>query len=489
VKNMRDKLFSHIQHLPFSWHMKNQTGDIIQRCTSDVETIKNFVAEQLTSVVKIVILIAFSLVCMFSMNTKLTLVASFSVPIVVIYSVFFHNKFSTIFRECDENEGVLSTIAQENLTGMRVVSAFGRQRYERDKFEKQNNIYTMTWVRLCNFLSMFWATGDMISGLQVMLVIVLGSVFCVRGEMTAGELIAFISYNTMIIWPVRGLGRVISEMSKAKVSLNRIRYIMSAEVEKDKDNAITPDLNGDIVFENVSFAYDDGVKILDNINLTIPQGSVLGILGGTGCGKSTLMHLLNRLYDLPEENGTITIGGTDIADMKGQWVRENVGMVLQEPFLFSRTIGENIGIAVDKVTLSQIRNAANIACLDENVQGFSKGYDTVVGERGVTLSGGQKQRATIARMLVKKTPIMVFDDSFSSIDAETDAKIRKVLKDSFGSSTVILISHRIATLMQADKIAVMDHGRIVETGNHEQLMDLGGIYKKIHDLQMNMEGA
>lgn len=483
VKTMRDRLFAHIQRLPFSWHMTHQTGDIIQRCTSDVDMIKNFIAEQLTAVFHIIMMIILSLAFMFSMNLKLTLVAAVFIPIVVAYSFFFHAKIHDRFTACDENEGVLSTIAQENLTGIRVVRAFGREKFEKDRFEKQNQVYTNEWMRLCVVLSFFWGTGDLVSGLQIMLVVVLGAYLCVTGEMTAGEFIAFVSYNTMLIWPVRSLGRTISEMSKAGVSVDRIRYIMNSKAEQDRPDAATPDLRGDIEFRNVTFGYGD-VPVLKNVSFTIPAGTTFGILGGTGAGKSTLMHLMNRLYDLPKENGQIRIGGVDIADMKGEWVREHIGMVLQEPFLFSRTISENIGITREQATLSEIREAAAIACVDRSITEFTKGYDTLVGERGVTLSGGQKQRTAIARMLMQKTPIMVFDDSLSAVDAETDAQIRHALKTKLGDVTAILIAHRVTTLMHADCILVLDKGEVAELGSHEELMAKQGIYYKIYHMQM-----
>lgn len=486
VETMRNMLFSHIQKLPFSWHMKNQTGDIIQRCTSDVDMVRNFIAEQLIAIFRIVILIAVSVTFMFSMNVKLTVIALICIPIIVIYSLYFHSKFSDLFMECDENEGILSAICQENLTGVRVVRAFGRENFEKDRFEAQNKKYTNLWVRVLKFLALFWGAGDFISGVQVMLIIVFGVVECVNGNMTAGEFIAFVSYNAMLVWPVRQLGRMVSEMSKAGVSIERIRYIMNSDIEKDKENACTPDMLTDICFDHVSFGYNKETEILHDVSFTIKKGTTFGILGGTGSGKSTLMYLMNRLYDLPEGNGKITFGGVDVADMKAEWVRSNVGMVLQEPFLFSRTIKENIGITKEELTLSDIREAARIACVDDAISEFSKGYDTMVGERGVTLSGGQKQRTAIARMLTQKTPVMVFDDSLSAVDAETDAKIREALKENLGESTVILISHRITTLMQADCILVLDDGKVAELGSHEELLAKNGIYKKIYDMQLSM---
>ena len=484
-KTMRCRLFSHIQRLPFSWHMQNQTGDIIQRCTSDVDTIKNFVSEQLTAVFKIVMMIVLSLFFMFSMNVQLTLVALVFIPVIIAYSWGFHAKIQERFTRCDENEGVLSTIAQENLTGIRVVRAFGRENFEKERFEKQNQIYTNEWMKLCTVLSLFWGTGDLVSGLQIMLVVVLGSYFCVQKEMTAGEFIAIVSYNTMLVWPVRSLGRTISEMSKAGVSVERIRYIINSQAEKDKKGAGKPDMNGDIEFSHVSFGYGKG-QVLSDVSFQIPKGSTFGILGSTGSGKSTLMHLLNRLYELPEGNGAITIGGVDVADIETEWLRSHIGMVLQEPFLFSRSISENIGIGKEEISIKEVRQSAETACVDEAIMNFSKGYDTLVGERGVTLSGGQKQRTAIARMLMGNTPIMVFDDSLSAVDAETDFKIRKALKSRMSKATVILIAHRVSTLMEADRILVLDKGKVAELGSHEELMRKHGIYRRIYDLQMNM---
>ena len=483
VKTMRDTVFSHIEHLPFSWHMKNRTGDIIQRCTSDIDTMKRFVSEQLTNVFRIVVMLILSLVFMFSMDLALTLIAFLPMPLIIGYSLHFHTKFRAGFLNCDENEGKLSTMAQENLTGVRVVRAFGRERFELDKFEAQNRHYTGLWETLGRVMSRFWSVSDILSGTQVLLVVVFGAVFCIRGRMEAGEYVAFISYNAMLMWPIRMLGRMISEMSKAGVSIDRIRYIMDAPVEQDAPGSVTPDLHGDIVFDHVSFAYENCPPMLRDISFTMKAGTTLGILGGTGSGKSTMMYLLDKLYPLAEGSGTISIGGVDIRQIQTDWLRRNIGIVLQEPFLFSRTISENIAIACDGADLTSIKAAAAAACLDETVEGFAKGYDTFVGERGVTLSGGQKQRAAIARTLTGNTPIMIFDDSLSAVDTETDAKIRSRLEERFGTASIILISHRITTLSKADQILVLEGGRIVEQGTHDALKTAGGIYQSIYEIQ------
>ena len=482
VKTMRDSLFSHIERLPYAWHMKNRTGDIIQRCTSDIDTLKNFLAEQMTNLIRIVILLALSVAFMLGMNPRLTLIAMLPVPVIIGYSLYFHKKIGEAFLACDENEGILSTLAQENLTGVRVVRAFGRERDERDRFEKQNRYYTGLWMKLARPLATFWSVGDVLSGLQILLTVVFGAVFCIRGSMGPGAYIAFLSYCAMMTWPVRMLGRMISEMSKAGVSLDRIRYIMESP-EEETSVGLTPDLSGDIVFDRVSFSYDGGADVLHDMSFTVPAGSTLGILGGTGSGKSTLVLLLDKLYELPEGQGSIRIGGTDLREIRTDYLRRNIGMVLQEPFLFSRTIAENIGIHDPELGIDRIRESARAASLDETVMGFARGYDTPVGERGLTLSGGQKQRTAIARTLSQDVPILVFDDSLSAVDAETDAKIRRALQARFGRATVILISHRITTLSKADKILVLDHGRIAEQGTHEELRKAGGLYQHICAIQ------
>lgn len=488
VKNMRDSLFSHIERLPYSWHMENHTGDIIQRCTTDVDTIRTFVAEQLTSVFRISIYLVLSLYFMFSMDTKLALVAALPLPFMLFYSVYFRKDMAAGFRVCDETEGKVSAAVQENLTGVRVVRAFGGEAYERKRFEELNEHYTGLWVQQGKRMGKFFSSQDVFSGIQMLLVTVFGAVFAVRGEMPAGEYIAFMFYNAMLSFPIRRLGRMLSAMSKAGVSLERIAYIMDSQ-EEDLTSGAKTDMSGDIKFENVSFGYEADRDILCCVDIEIKGGSTLGILGGTGSGKSTLMLLLNKMYPLEEGRGKISIGGTDIRDVRSDFLRQNIAMVLQEPYLFSRSIADNIGIARPGISREQIEFAARDACLDSSVEGFAEGYETFVGERGVTLSGGQKQRAAIARALTQEAPIMIFDDSLSAVDNETDAKIRAALAKRFGKATIIIISHRITTLSKADKVVVLDEGRVIEEGHPDELKSAGGIYQQIYEIQLGVEVA
>ena len=579
LQRTRDQLFKHILSLPYSWLGENSTGDIIQRCTSDVETIRVFVSEQLTSLLHVFILVFMSLYFMISIQPRLTAVTAVFIPIMIISSLIFYGLIGEEFEKVDSEEGHLSAIAQENLTGVRVVRTFGREKFERERFEAQNEYYTNHWIRLMRVLAAFWVSGNVIATVRNLTVAVFGAVLCVRDELTAGGLIAFLSYNALMSLPVRRIGRVIADMSKTGVSMDRLRYIMNAVpedadalvsareafgdpagsagtlpkadgagerestalLEKKEDQRFAP-MDRDIVFSHVTFRYgEDLPDVLRDVSMTIRAGSTVGILGGTGSGKSTLVLLLDRMWELAPEQGTISIGGVDIRDMDRGWLRQNIGMVLQEPYLFSRTLAENIVIAMPDASdeaaersgrmeaivksavhaagesagdenaavqkdagykgspyedpaelaaeleagrvMQEIRRASRIACLDEAVEHFADGYDTFVGERGVTLSGGQKQRAAIAQMLVRRTPIMIFDDSLSAVDAETDARIRHALHKNTADATVILIAHRITTLRNADEIFVLEKGRIAEHGSHDQLLAGGGIYSRVYALQ------
>ena len=482
VMRIRNKLFDHIQKLPFEWHNTHQTGDIIQRCTQDVNLIRNFVSDQLLEIIRTVFLIVVSLALMFSMNTQLALVACIILPISFAFSLIFCVLTGKYFKTADETEGELTSLVQENLTGVRVVRAFGREVYEIDRFTKQNNKLADLWVKLGKTMSFNWASGDLFAGLQVLAITIAGAFFVEAGNLTAGEYLAFISYNSMIVWPTRNLGRMLAELSKTSISSTRLFDILDAQEEMDCENPVRPDMNRDIVFDNVSFQYNQSSIVLKDVSFTIKAGTTFGILGATGSGKSTLMYLLDRLYELPENSGTITIGGVDIQDIERKYLRKNIGIVLQEPFLFSKTFKESISDGSHKSDLESVREYARLAVIDDTISGLSDGYETAIGERGVTISGGQKQRVAIARMLMQDTPIKVFDDSLSAVDMETDAKIRKSISENVHGTT-ILIAHRITTLMNADKILVLDNGSVSQIGTHQELISEDGIYKKIYDAQ------
>ena len=482
VKTIRDDLFAHISRLPQSFYAQNKTGDLIQRSTSDVEMVKNFVAEQMIPLFRVVILLAVSLTVMFFMNYKLAFVSLAFVPIVLTYSLVFRSKISKHFEACDVCEGELSSITQENLTGVRVVRAFGREKSEIQKFDAKNKEYGDRNVRLTWLFTWFWIIGDFFSGMQVLAVLSVGTYLCVAQGMELGDLLAFVTYNAMMLWPVRSLGRIVSEMSKAGVALGRINHILNTEPELQTEQVVTPDFSGDIVFDHVNFSYEkDGAQILHDVSFEVKGGSVVGIMGGTGSGKSTLMGLLDRLYEL--EDGSITIGGVPISQIDRETLHRRVGYVLQDTYLFSGTITENICMGTESMDKDEVKHVSEVACFDGAVSEFKDGYETFVGERGVTLSGGQKQRCSIARMLAMRPDIMIFDDSLSAVDSETDAAIRHALRREFRGCTVILISHRVTTLMHADHIVVLDEGRVSEMGTHAELIAAGGIYSRVCSMQ------
>jgi ATP-binding cassette subfamily B protein len=489
INVLRTKLFSHTQNLPFEWHTKNQTGDTIQRCTSDVETVRRFVFQQFIEVLRTVILVVIATVIMFSLNYTMATIVIIFLPIVMLYSYFFWGRISDRFHECNIAEGALMSRVQENLTGVRVVRAFGREKYETERFDEKNIDFTEKWTSLGTTFGVFWGLGDIVTALQFLCVIIVGSFLASEGRLSIGELLVFISYTQMITWPVRQMGRLLTEMNKTTVALTRIKEIFDYPEETDVPDAVEPPINRDIVFNDVSFSYEEQ-PVLKNVSFTIKNGTTFGILGATGSGKSTITYLLNALYDLPVDSGLITIGGVDVSKIKKAYLRRNIGLVLQEPFLFSKTIKENIEIAVrndknisEADQMEHIREKAKIAAIDDNIMSFVKGYDTIVGERGMTLSGGQKQRVAIARTLMMNSPVMVFDDSMSALDMETDAKIRESLRTDTAGATVVLISHRITTLMKADVIMVLDEGKVSEIGSHDELVARDGIYKRVYDLQ------
>ncbi|MDR1048577.1 MAG: ABC transporter ATP-binding protein/permease [Synergistaceae bacterium] len=483
IKRLRDVLFSHIQRLPYEWHAGIQTGDIVQRCTSDVEIVRGFAAAQFVEIVHAAALVVFAYSMLYPINAVLSLASFAWLPVVFFYSLFFLRRVSADFLAADEAEGQLLSIAQENFTGVRVVRAFGRERYEAERFERQNRHYAALWVRLGRLLSTYWGLGDTLTGLQMVTICALGAYQAADGALTIGEFIVFLSYNAMTIWPVRGLGRVLTEAGKAGVSLGRIREILDAPPETDPPaGALDGPIDGDIEFDHVTFAYGDNAPVLRDVSFRAARGTTLGILGATGSGKTTIAHLLCRLYDLRKGCGQIRIGGTDIRKFKRARLRESVGIVLQEPFLFSRTIRENIA-SFSPLPLESVREAAALAQVDETITRFAAGYDTSVGERGVTLSGGQKQRVAIARTVLRDSSVLIFDDSLSAVDTETDAKIGAALRRRAKGVTTLVIAHRVSSVSWADAVMVMENGRVAEFGSPAELLARGGLYKRLHDMQ------
>lgn len=485
AENMRDSLYDHLQHLPFSYHVKSETGDLIQRCTSDLETIRRFLAIQFVEVGRAIFMVSIIAYVLFSLNRKLAIVSMAVVPLVFIFAVIFFMKIKKAFKLSDEAEAEMSTVLQENLTGVRVVRAFTRQQYEVEKFDKKNKDHRDLTYRLIYLLAWYWGLSDLICLLQIGAVLVLGSYWAALGEITLGTLVVFTTYEGMLLWPVRQMGRILTDMGKMFVSLERISEILVEPREELNETCLKPEIKGGIKFDNVTFSYDDNKPVLNNISFEIKAGETLAILGSTGSGKSTLVHLLAGLYDYQE--GSITIDDFEITELNKKWLRDKVGLILQEPFLYARSIKENIGIVADENSDSKVFEAARTAAIHDVILNFDEKYETFVGERGASLSGGQKQRVSIARTLVKNPPVLIFDDSLSAVDTETDVAIREALNRRNKDVTTIIISHRVTTLAEADKIIVMEDGKILQRGTHSELIEKPGMYRRVWEIQNSLE--
>ena len=481
ARKLRETLFDHIQHLPYSYHVKVETGDLIQRCTSDVATIRQFLAVQVVEIGNALFMMVMFITIMFRLHLQLTLVAVAVIPVIIAFSFMFFRQVRTRFKAADESEGRLQTVLQENLTGVRVVKAFARQKFEVEKFDDKNKEYRNLVYKVIKSMAQFWSISDLLCMLQTGAVLVVGAYWAGQGRLTLGTLVLFFTYEGMLLWPVRQLGRILTDAGKMFVAVERIREVLNEERESSTEGELCPEIRGSIYFDKVSFAYEGEKPLLKDISFSVEAGQTMGILGATGSGKSTLVSLLARLYDY--QQGSIKIDGVDLRNIDKKWLRRHIGFVHQEPFLFAKTIKENIALAGSNLAEEDIFEVAKTAALHDVVQEFEEGYESLVGERGVSLSGGQKQRLAIARTLIRECPVLVFDDSLSAVDTETDARIRKALRERNAEVTTIIISHRISTLCEADKIIVLDEGKIVQTGTHRELIEQPGMYKKIWQMQ------
>ena len=486
ARKLRNDLYRHLQHLPFAYHVKAQAGELIQRCTSDVDTIRRFLAVQVMEVVNTVLMVVIAMGILLPRSVPITLYSLILVPPLFCFATWFFKMVHKSFEVADEADGVLNAVLQENLSGVRVVRAFGQQEREVEKFDRVNNDLRKKNLRLNELLAIYWGGGDAISMTQTLLTLVVCIIYACNGWITVGTLIVFTSTLGMLLFPIRQLGRTLSDAGKAMVSMKRVQAILHEEAEPDEPNALKPDLHGDIVFDHVSFAYpDDNVPVLRDVSFTIPAGKTAAVLGGTGSGKSTMMYLLQRLYT--PTSGKITIGGVDIQQIDRKYLRAHVGLILQEPVLYSKSIRENVGITAPEQEAERIEHAADIASASGFIAKADKGWETVVGERGVTLSGGQKQRIAIARTLLKDNNILIFDDSLSAVDTETDAQIRAALRHEQKDVTTLIISHRVTTLSQADLILVLENGQITQQGTHAELCSQPGLYQRINSIQNALE--
>lgn len=479
-QNLRNKMYDHMQKLPFSYHKMKDSGDLIQRSTSDIDTIRRFLSGQISELCYSILIISLSAMVMLSRSVKLTIIGLCLTPLTFLVTSIFYRVSKALFKECDESESRMLAVLQENLNGTRVVKAFNQEINEINKFENVNEDFRDKLEKVIHALAIYWNVSDFIGTTQIFILIMAGIHFAMKGEITVGTFSIFISYESMIVWPIRQLGRIISDMGKISVAIHRLQEVLDEKME-DLESGIKPDIKGEIIFDHVDFAYEDSsVATLHDISLHIKPHSKVAIMGPTGSGKSSLVLLMNGIYDY--QKGSIKIDGHELRDINKAWLRKHVQIVLQEPFLYSKTIYDNIRLAASADT-EEVRNVAKTASIDHVIQEFDKGYDTEVGEKGVTLSGGQKQRVAIARTLMLKSPVVVFDDSLSALDSKTDASIQKSLNELDYPVTTIMITHRINSARSADQIIVLEDGRIAQCGTHDELVQQEGLYRRIYEIQ------
>jgi len=488
TRRLRNYLYDHIQHLSFTYHSKTKTGELIERSTSDVDALRRFFSDQATNIGRILMLFIINFVTLLNLNVKLAWVSIIVIPFILAVSIFLFKKVSSAYESYQQQEAILSTTLQENLSGVRVVKAFSRQRYEMEKFEKDNWEKYTRGKKLLIMHSLFWPVSDILCGAQLIAGYLIGAMMAINGQISVGTYLAYSGLVIYIIYPLRNLGRIIVQTSTGLVSYSRVMDIIKEKREPLDQGDYTPqsNLRGDFAFLNVGFEYEPGDQTLADINFSVKPGQVIALLGSTGSGKSTLVHLLPRFYEYT--SGKILLDGVELNRYPRKFLRQQIGIVEQEPFLFSRTIRENITYGVGReVSDEEVEQAARAAAIHDVILSFQEGYQTIVGERGVTLSGGQKQRVTIARTLLKNPRILILDDSTSSVDTETEAEIREALWNLMRNRTTFIIAHRIQSVADADLILVMDKGRIIQHGRHADLINQTGVYREIFNIQARIE--
>jgi ATP-binding cassette subfamily B protein len=488
TQRLRNYIYDHIQRLTYAYHAQSQTGELIERSTSDVDALRRFFADQAINIGRIILLFIINFIALYNLNQSLTFISIIVVPFIVLVSAFFFKRVSKAYEAYQEQEATLTTTLQENLSGVRVVKAFARQEYEQGKFEKDNMEKYRRGKHLLTMHSLFWPISDTMCGLQVLGGLFAGALLVLNGTITLGTYMAYGGLVWALVYPMRSLGRLVVQMSTGMVSYQRVMEIVKQEREPLTEGDYLPpeNIRGEVIFENVSFEYETGSPVLAEVSFTAEAGKVVALLGSTGSGKTTLVNLLPRFYDVT--GGMIKLDGVDIRRYPRKFLRKEIGIVEQEPFLFSRSIRENITYGVGhEVPHEEIEAAAKSAAIHDAIMAFPDGYNTLVGEKGVTLSGGQKQRVAIARTLLKNPRILILDDSTSSVDLETEATIRQALEHLMKNRTTFIIAHRIQSIMTADQILVFDKGKIVQCGTHEELVLQEGVYRQIYDIQTRVE--
>lgn len=477
-------LFDHLERLPYSYFKRNKSGDLIQTCTRDLDVLRKFMIGDVSSLNYTfwICLLCFSI--LMSISWPLTTVSLSLFPLMFVYSFFLIKSVRKLYRATDDSEGRMTDKINENLAAVRIVKAFNAERYEIDSFETDLQDYRAHFIAWRKLSAFFFSSSDIFVFGSKLLSLLWGFYLCSQGSITAGDLVLSFTFVNMMVWPLRDVSTSLSNMGQYIASADRVALILDEPLE-DVHSGQRPAIKGNIVFDHVEFKYDDStVDTIHDVSFAVKGGETIAIMGKTGSGKSTLSLLLTRLYDYT--GGSIKVDGVELKDIEKSYLRRNIVPVLQDPFLFSKSISQNILMANKSATKDEVERAAKIAAIHDTIVGFKEGYDTPVGEKGMSLSGGQKQRVAIARTIVSHAPVLIFDDSLSAVDTETDWKIRENLKDLQKGTTTFIITHRVSTARDADLIVVLDDGRVSEIGTHDELVKKPGLYKRINEIQSKM---
>lgn len=486
AEKQRVRMYEHIQNLSYEYHNKTDSGDLIQRVTSDIQTTTDFLSTRILDLIHLLATLIFGAYQLIKINQTMVFITLAVLPFIATASIIYFTRVEKVFVKIEEDEAKMVTVVQENLSGARVVRAFANEAFEVSKMEEKNKAHRNSIVKVMKIIAVYWGSMDLIAGLQYLSIITIGIINVRRGTMDASDVAASLVLVGMLIWPIRGLGRIINEYSKALVAADRINEVLDTPSEYEHNGTLKPEIKGHIEFKDVSFKFSDtNEHLLKGVNFEIKPGQTIAVIGRTGSGKSTIINLLLRMYDY--DQGDILIDGISLRDIEKRHIRSNIGVVLQDPFLYSKTLFENIAIATKNADEESVHRAARVAALEKDIKGFKQGFDTLVGEKGTTLSGGQKQRVAIARVLVAHQPILIFDDALSAVDTQTDIMIREALQNRDSKQTTIIITHRITTAKEADLIIVLDQGMIESIGTHEELSKKEGLYKKLWDIQGRLE--
>ena len=482
---LRETLYDRLHHVPMKFFDESETGDLVQRCSSDIETVRVFMHSDVDEAGRMLLFLAGMIPVLFWHNASLAWFSFVLIPILFFSSFFFFKSITKLFKITDESEGALTAVIQENLTGIRVVRAFARHEYEERRFEKHNRAFRDNYVRLNKVMAIYWGGTDVFAMMQVGVVLFVGAFFYLQGKVNIGELFLFLMYVSYVVWRIRHVGRLIADGGKAVVAIRRINYILNAMAESEQPEPDVANLKGEIEFENVTIQFGSEKEAITDVSVRIHAGETIGIVGAPGSGKSTMLRALLRVHD--PLSGRILVDGMDIASINRKWLRNRIGIVLQEPFLYSRSVKDNLLVGKEDATDTQLVDATKEAAFYQSIENFSDGYESMIGERGVTLSGGQRQRLALARALLKEPPILILDDALSAVDTKTENQILESLESRRGQHTTLIVAHRLSTLRSVDRILVFVHGRLLQVGSHDELSKRPGPYYELCQLQDLMD--